>query len=653
VTARVVAGLVLCAACAQPTSAQIVDPIPERITRSDIAVVIEDDLVLPASADRGPRARINHIRTAGDGTGRRFVNDLRGRLFVVEDAGVSTYLDLAAEMPAFADAPGLGSGFGSFVFHPEFVSNGRFYTVHTEPAGSGSPDMAGPSTIDPVMQGVITEWRAEDPLAGTFAGTSREILRIEFPGTIHGIQEIAFNPLASPGSADYGMLYIGVGEGGSVNAGLFDNSGRPDSGLGTILRIDPTGDDSASGAYGIPPDNPWAGDEEAATLGEIWALGFRNPHRMSWDSGGAGVMLISEIGENNIEEIEVGVAGAHYGFPHREGTFRFDPADRQSVYPLDAGVRDAAFTAPAAQYDHDEGRAVVGGYVYRGELIPDLYGHYVFGDIPTGRIFHFDVADLDAGDPVAIRELSLVGPDGTAVFLRTLVDSNRVDLHFGVDGDGELYVLTKADGAVRRLTGQASRITVRPLLTGEFDDEWLSDGSGVWEVTDGNLVLSTAPVPGGPIRRPGAIALLRDRSFEQVRIDAEIRSTADPSIIRADVLLIFGYQSPTRFYYVHLSGITDAVHNGIFIVDDADRRRIDDRDGAPALTDREWHRARLEHDPSTGRISVYVDGAAAPVLTAVDRTFGHGGVGFGSFDDTGLIRDIAVEGRPADPARPR
>ncbi len=645
--------------CADGASAQlsepVVDPLPERITRSHVAVVIEEHLRFPASSDRGPRARINHLRFAPDGTDRQFVNDLRGRLYVVEGGSIATYLHLSAEMPAFVDAPGLGSGFGSFAFHPAFASNGLLYTVHTESVGVAAPDLAGPNTVEPVIQGVITEWDADDPLVDAFSGTHRELLRIEFPGTIHGIQEITFKPLATPGTPDYGLLYVGVGEGGSVDAEIVDNSGHPASALGTILRLDPSGDNAANGAYGIPRDNPWAADDDPETLGEIWALGFRNPNRLSWDPGGDGVMLISEIGETNIEEINVGVAGAHYGFPTREGTFRFDPTDRPSVYPLPAGGRETDFTDPVAQYDHDEGRAAVGGSVYRGGLIPDLYGHYVFGDIRTGRLFHFDIADLGDG-PVPFQELSLTRSDGSAVSLRTLVGIDRVDLHFGVDPDGELHVLTKADGAIRRLTGQRAQMTVRPELTGDFDEEWRSDGSGEWEVADGALMLTAAAVPGGAIRRPGAIALLRDRAFTYATIDAELRSTADPSVTRADVLVIFGYQSPSRFYYLHLSGITDDVHNGIFIVDEADRRRIDDGTATPQLADRSWHRVRLEHDPSTGRIEVYVDGAQTPALTAVDRTLGGGGVGFGSFDDTALIRDISVRAGLAvsdAPPRPR
>ncbi len=187
---------------------------------------------------------------------------------------------------------------------------------------------------------------------------------------------------------------------------------------------------------------------------------------------------------------------------------------------------------------------------------------------------------------------------------------------------------------------------VRPVLSGEVSRDWMLDGSGTWTLADNKLVLATAGKPGGPIRRPAALALLRQPAYARVTIEAGIRSTVDPSIIRADVLLIFGYQSPTQFYYVHLSGVTDAVHNGIFIVNNADRRRIDDGKAAPQLSDREWHRVRLERDPASGRIEVYMDDATTPGLVATDTTFATGLVGFGSFDDTALIRDITITPRP-------
>lgn len=195
-----------------------------------------------------------------------------------------------------------------------------------------------------------------------------------------------------------------------------------------------------------------------------------------------------------------------------------------------------------------------------------------------------------------------------------------------------------------RVQAQSS-VSFRPRMTGpDALAEWSLDGSGSWTVIDGKLVLEKAGKPAGPIRRPAALAILKTDPLERVTLKAEVRSTAPQDVLRRDVNLIFGYESPSRFYYVHLSGVTDAVHHGIFLVADADRRRIDDGRGQPQLKDQKWHRVRLERDGTTGRIEVYVDESKKPVLSASDTTIRAGRVGLGSFDDTGEFRNIEIAG---------
>ena len=133
------------------------------------------------------------------------------------------------------------------------------------------------------------------------------------------------------------------------------------------------------------------------------------------------------------------------------------------------------------------------------------------------------------------------------------------------------------------------------------------DGSGSWVVKDRMLVLASAGTPGGPIRRPSALAVLQTEPLVRATVQVEMRSTAPEEVKNRDLEIIFGYESPRRFYYVHLAGITDPNHNGIFLVADTDRRRIDDGTAPPQLKDREWHRVRLERDGATGRIEVFVD----------------------------------------------
>ena len=156
-------------------------------------------------------------------------------------------------------------------------------------------------------------------------------------------------------------------------------------------------------------------------------------------------------------------------------------------------------------------------------------------------------------------------------------------------------------------------------------------------------------MPAGLIRRPGALAILQTPALGDATLDVELRSDAPEDVIRRDLLLVAGWQSATRLYYVHLSGVRDNVHNGIFIVDGADRRRIDDQSQRPALKDKAWHRARLVRSVATGRLEVFVDGETTPIMTATDRTIPSGRMGVGSFDDAGAFRGIRVHGLPAVP----
>jgi hypothetical protein len=168
-----------------------------------------------------------------------------------------------------------------------------------------------------------------------------------------------------------------------------------------------------------------------------------------------------------------------------------------------------------------------------------------------------------------------------------------------------------------------------------------------WTVEDGALVLKTAGKPGGPIRRPARLAILKGPDLGSLTLRARVRCDRDAAVKGRDVLLVFGYRSPSRFYYVHLSNEVTYPHNGIFVVNDADRQRLSEMKGEAPLTDREWHDVRLVRDVARGSVEVYFDGSRAPVLTARDTTFASGRVGVGSFDDTAAFRDIVVEGEPA------
>ena len=161
-------------------------------------------------------------------------------------------MDMAKLKPKFINEPGLATGFGSFAFHPDFAKNGLLYTTHTEAPNSGKADFTYADSIKVTLQWVLTEWKADDPNAPTFSGTSRELLRVNMVSGIHGVQEITFNPLAKPGDEDYGLLYIGIGDGGAVEEGYPFIAHSKEKIWGTIIRIDPAGRNSANGQYGIP-----------------------------------------------------------------------------------------------------------------------------------------------------------------------------------------------------------------------------------------------------------------------------------------------------------------------------------------------------------------------------------------------------------------
>ncbi len=427
----------------------LVNPIPEPIPDSGLVLELEEWFTAPASAPAPPLARINKLDGVKSGKQeRKFLADQRGTLYAITGDSVCAYLDLKQEETRFIDQPGFGTGLGNFAFHPDFAKNGLLYTTHTEPAGSAPADFALPDSIPAALQWVLTEWQAERPADESFSGKRRELLRADMLSQIHGFQEVTFNPRACPGQADYGMLYLGIGDGGAGLGGhpeLCDTPGRI---WGSVLRLDPQGSNSQNGQYGIPSDNPYAGREGA--LGEVWCRGFRNPHRITWDRGGTGLMFITNIGQHSVEEVNLGQKGADYGWPNREGTFLFDVhANSELVYPLEAP--DSLYKGPALQYDHDEGNAVSGGYAYRGQ-IPGLQGYYVFGDIPRGTVFAAPVSELGKGSPGPVYRISLE-IDGQATPLAARSLDGRVDLRFAEDASGELYLFTKNDGKVYRVVG--------------------------------------------------------------------------------------------------------------------------------------------------------------------------------------------------------
>ncbi len=428
----------------------LLNPISPKIPESDLSMLIEEWVTIPPSSEQNPLTRINKVLAIKTTDGERvFVADLRGKLTEISDLNAPVYMDIKEELKNFIDNPGRASGFGSFAFHPEFERNGLLYTTHTEPPKTARADFAIPDSIRTTLQWVLTEWKARDPRANKFTGEKRELLRADMVDGAHGFQDLTFNPLATKGDRDYALLYLGIGDGSAALYGypfLCDNDSKI---WGSVIRIDPHGSNSLNGQYGIPRDNPFV--QQPNKLGEIWCRGFRNPHRISWDATGSGQMYITNIGQHSVEEVNVGKAGADYGWPYREGTFLFDAdANTEVVYPL--SEPDTAYTGPVIQYDHDEGNAVSGGFAYAGSRVPLLKGKYVFGDIPRGTLFYSEVSRMREGKPAPIYRMGLE-VDGKPTSLGAIAGDQRVDLRFGQDSEGELFIFTKTDGKIYRVVG--------------------------------------------------------------------------------------------------------------------------------------------------------------------------------------------------------
>jgi len=500
---RVAAALVLALWAVAGIDAQITsNPIPAPIVKRGSAAEVKTLLRLPdtrgmLSADRdvvpAGWARVSYVRDLPDG--RRFVNDSRGLLYLLDSRNEPhVYANLAEAFP-HTIYNRLESGFIGFVFHPEFATNGLFYTVHAEMAAGNpkAPDFIPPGFTlkDVTYHNVITEWHASSPTAAVFAGTRRELLREAHvvQNLTHPMGAVEFNPTARRGDADYGLLYTsgsdhGFSNGGGPNSSTASQTQRLDSIATAILRFDPrspavSGGVKGIGDYTIPMTNKFAADGDPKTLGEIYAYGFRNAHRLSWDVDGT--MFASDIGMSQIEEINIVRNGENYGWMRREGYWengRWRGGSLNELFALPdailSGAEKDGFTYPVAIYDHDEGRAVTDGFAYHGRIAA-LRGKFVFGDVQNGRIFAADLAEMkkaDDGVPAtvaAIEEIQLYVRDATGnrlgVSMRELVDQtmgatvSRVDLHISHTRDGELLLTSRQDGTIRMLVPDASPST--------------------------------------------------------------------------------------------------------------------------------------------------------------------------------------------------
>jgi glucose/arabinose dehydrogenase len=440
-----------------PSPTPTATPLLPRIGRGPVRIELQ-----PVAS--GLVAPVDFV-SANDGTGRLFIVNQTGQILVLKNGQVlgTAFLDVSSRlvtlMPDYDERGLLGLAFHPGFSDPNSPGFRKLYTYTSEPvAGAADFTVPNPGSFD--HQSVIAEWKVSAAKPDMVdSSTRREIMRIDEPEFNHNGGQLVFRP------SDH-YLYVSLGDGGAANDVGDGHNVTTGNGqdlttvLGKILRIDPldpaltssSGDPvSANGKYRVPVSNPFVKTTQPANrVVEIYAFGLRNPFRFSFDAV-TDKLIVGDVGQDHVEEIDVVEAGKNYGWHRKEGTFLFDPATGNvSADPSP----DPALTNPVAEYSHDDGIAVLGGYLYRGSGVSALTGKYVFGDLsngftaPNGRLFYMD--DLNSG---TIRELRLGNEERPlGLFVKA----------FGRDASGEIYLLGGTNIGPSGSSGQVLKIVPAP-----------------------------------------------------------------------------------------------------------------------------------------------------------------------------------------------
>ncbi|MEE8141667.1 MAG: PQQ-dependent sugar dehydrogenase [Planctomycetota bacterium] len=429
-------------------------PGSAQIPMGDLTIVLE-----PVADGLSSPVLVTH---AGDGSGRLFVVDQTGQIRIVQDGALlaTPFLDITERMVELSEVFD-ERGLLGLAFHPDYANNGRFFVRYSAPR-EGDP--AEPCN-DPMgfivgcHFAVLAEFSVSEGDPNLADPDSEMILfQVDEPQFNHNGGDLAFGP--------DGHLYFALGDGGGAHDGLADmppshgpigNGQNIETHLGSMLRIDVDG----APPFEVPPDNPFVGK---AGLDEIFAYGFRNPFRFSFDSL-TDILYVADVGQALFEEVSIVENGGNYGWVIREGAHCFDPFNPGE--PPDMCPTDG-LTDPVAEYTHVDGIAIIGGFVYRADKNPELFGKYVFGDFsldfgPTGRLFYFD-AD---GDPSQIFEFILAPEnESLGLFLKGM----------GQDEEGEIYALVGDEVGPFSNTAQVLRIDIaRPFIRGDGNGDGMVD----------------------------------------------------------------------------------------------------------------------------------------------------------------------------------
>jgi glucose/arabinose dehydrogenase len=410
-----------------------------------------------------------------------------GKVYEITGGIVSQWFDVAAAIQTSTGRKlnslpnNVHSGLRSIAFHPAFNSNGLFYTSHMEERPSNPALHRYLSDVSSPVEGdsVLAEWRVNRNTGVPEPTSYRQVFRVGIPVYDHPIKQIMFRPGAIPTDADYGLLYIAHGDGSvqSVSVGdVRDNEAR-----GKILRINPL--KTRSGAYGIPSNNPFV--NSATVIKEAYSIGHRNPHHLAFAKDGT--LIVAEDGRDNIDEVNIIVPGANYGWPAREGSLVHVTAGGglyNGVAALPANDNINNFTYPVMQFLHQgtrgtgfTGQALGGGYVVENGSA--LSGYYFSTDfVNTGDVFSSPLASMknaittgpasslrmapiarvpilfDHDNNAATAPIAVANLKGmmTPALSPNYDNSGRVDMRFGQGPQGEMYLLSKRDRRVYLVT---------------------------------------------------------------------------------------------------------------------------------------------------------------------------------------------------------
>jgi glucose/arabinose dehydrogenase len=348
-----------------------------------------------------------HLTHAGDGSGRLFIVEQRGVIWILEQGRrvPEPFLDIQDRVESGGEKGLLG-----VAFSPNYLENGFFFVDYTT-----RRDGALYTRVARFHR--LSAYRA-DP------SSEQTVLKVLQPYSNHNGGQLVFGP--------DGYLYVGMGDGGASND-PHGNGQNPNTLLGALLRID--AEPRKTGRpYAIPPDNPFVG--RAGFRPEVWAYGLRNPWRFSFDPLN-GRLFLGDVGQDRREEIDLIVRGGNYGWNIMEGEI-CNPA-------VDAHCNPSGFELPIITYPNRGGSAVTGGFVYRGQAFPGLCGTYLYADYVTGRVWGLR---YDGRHVTAHRELR---PSESFLEKMKRRFKDAADLHissFGLDEAGEIYAVDHISGRI-------------------------------------------------------------------------------------------------------------------------------------------------------------------------------------------------------------